>query len=272
MRTALLILSSIFLIFSAYFVFLWNTPTKTRLKIAITKASGSENYEKYKKWLHRVEPEADYIDLSQMELDSALVILEYCHGLLVTGGPDINPELYNKAADLDLCGKIDHQRDTLELRAIELAAMLKIPVLGICRGMQILNVANGGSLYSDIKTQFSDSILHSSMNDTVAMHKINTLAGSRLQIITGTSGVVNSYHHQAVRVLAPGFTACATSEDGLIEAMEKNEAPGHILAVQWHPERMDSSDVFSSHISAWFLNNAQRYKQQKNKRKLFSGN
>jgi len=269
MRKYLLFLIAATLFFCGYYAFLWNTPQKHKqMRIAVTKASGSKNYEKYIDWLKQTEPNAEYIDLYALDLDSALAVMEFCHGLVVTGGHDIYPALYGREEDTSLCGAFDRRRDSLEWAALEVAKSLKMPVLGICRGMQILNVFYGGSLYADIPVQFGTSVKHRCDSGLVCEHSVFSVSGSKLRVIAGDSGRVNSFHHQGVRNLAPGFTVSAVSADGFIEGIEYVTDTVKIMGVQWHPERMDSTNAFSSHISAWFLNNAMLYKQLKDKRKL----
>jgi putative glutamine amidotransferase len=269
MRKYLLFLIAATLFFCGYYAFLWNTPQRHKqLRIAVTKASGSQNYEKYIVWLRMTEPNAEYVDLSVIDKDSAMAVLEFCHGLVITGGHDIYPALYGREVDTSLCGVFDRSRDSLEIAALTVARNLKMPVLGICRGMQILNVFYGGSLFADIPIQFGTSVKHRCDSGLVCEHSISALPESKLQMIAGDSGWVNSFHHQGVRDIAPGFSVSALSADGFIEAIEHVSDTVKMMGVQWHPERMDSTNVFSSHISAWFLNNAMRYKQLKDKRKL----
>ncbi len=270
MRKGIIILFASVLIAGSFFAFLWNTPARHQhLIIAVSKASGSANYERYISWLEEFEPNAKYVDLSSLSFDSAMSILEYCHALLLTGGPDVYPAYYNMEEDTVLCGAFDFRRDSLEMAAIELALNLRMPVLGICRGLQILNVAYGGSLYADIPQQYDNPVIHRLEDYGAATHSITTVEGSRFGKMTSESGSVNSIHHQAIRKLAPGFRAVAHTSDGIIEAIESEDEETEIFAVQWHPERMDIQSPFSANIAARFLNNAMKYKVRKNKRKVF---
>jgi putative glutamine amidotransferase len=158
-------------------------------------------------------------------------------GIIISGGPDVNPGIYGKAQEKDRCESIDNRRDSLELRMIKYAIENKIPLLGICRGHQILNVANKGSLIIDIPSDYDTTIIHRRGGD----HMVKIVEGTLLsELITPDSGLVNSSHHQAVETLAPGYRATAFARDGIIEAIEPVEPDGHpfILGVQWHPETL----------------------------------
>lgn len=159
------------------------------------------------------------------------------NGLLLTGGPDIDPSYYGEEAHETT--DIDSDRDKLELPLFKRAMEENLPVFGICRGIQIMNVAIGSSLYQDIPSQFADHLTHKiivNANDT--WHNITIQEGSLLNEITGNRVVeVNSRHHQAVKVIGDGFTVTAQSEDGIIEAIE-DRSKKFMLGVQYHPERM----------------------------------
>lgn len=266
MRVYLLLIVGVFLTIVGYHVFFRNTSSRQKpLKIALSKASSSDNYAKYISWLKLYAPDAQYIDLSAVTYDGALAIIESCDGLVITGGPDVHPALYSREVDTLLCGSIDNERDALEIAMINAARRLKMPVLGICRGMQILNVAFGGSLYADIPSQFSEVVTHRGDENMVAEHLVKTMHTSNLRQLTADSGRVNSFHHQGIRELAPGFKAVAFSSDNLIEAIEYLQEQGLIVGVQWHPERMDSSNVFSKNVASWFLTNTLHYNVLKRK-------
>ncbi|MDR0536449.1 MAG: gamma-glutamyl-gamma-aminobutyrate hydrolase family protein [Tannerellaceae bacterium] len=164
-------------------------------------------------------------------------IIEQLDGILMTGGEDINPLWYNETPIPQL-GTVDPLRDIYDIKLLKLAGDRNIPTLGICRGMQMINVAFGGSLYQDIASQREQkTIKHvQQMPKEYPSHTITPIGGTQLSSIIGegASGV-NSFHHQAVKTLAPGFRPSAISSDSIIEAIEA--WPNHpILAVQWHPE------------------------------------
>ncbi len=150
-------------------------------------------------------------------------------GLLLTGGVDLAPERFGEVPLGDEV-LIDPERDTYELSLIEAFAAAKKPIFGICRGLQALNVAFGGSLWQDLPAQCG---LHHGGGVT---HDICLGESRYLDGLFPESFSVNSYHHQAVRIPASGFHVTALSRDGVVEAMEHDHLP--IFAVQWHPERM----------------------------------
>ena len=159
------------------------------------------------------------------------------NGLLLTGGPDIDPSYYGEEAHETT--DIEADRDRLELPLFNQAVEKDLPVFGICRGIQIMNVAIGSSLYQDIPSQFADHLTHKIVeNNDDSWHNIVIQRGSLLNEITGNRVVeVNSRHHQAVKVIGEGFTVTAQSKDGIIEAIE-DRSKRFMLGVQYHPERM----------------------------------
>ncbi|WP_425058969.1 Putative glutamine amidotransferase [Sporomusa carbonis] len=160
-------------------------------------------------------------------------------GLVMSGGPDIDPLLYGEEP-LEKLETVNPYRDEYELMIIKVADQLKKPVLGICRGIQLINVAYGGTLYQDMSLidgcstkHFQSTTTRDALWHTVVIEPESTLAG----IIGKEPLRVNSYHHQALKTVAPGFTVTARSKDGVIEAIEHQN--GHfVLGVQWHPEML----------------------------------
>jgi putative glutamine amidotransferase len=159
-------------------------------------------------------------------------------GLLLTGGGDINPACFDGAPHPRVYD-IDDRRDEQEIRLVEMAAGSGKPFLGICRGIQVINVALGGSLYTDIWDQMLGAVKHDYFPDTprdYLAHPVTVLAESHLaKILGGESFMVNSLHHQGVERVAPGLVPVAFAVDQLVEGVE---VPGHPfgLGVQWHPE------------------------------------
>jgi putative glutamine amidotransferase len=177
------------------------------------------------------------ISMYHRSADSLGYLLSLADGVIISGGPDVHPELYGRPEEFERCEKVDTGRDALELEMIRYAMENDIPLLGICRGHQMLNVANGGSLIIDIPADFGNAVDHSKGNK----HTVRLVEGSLLSEIVGVdSATVNTSHHQAVDRLAPGFMVSAYSSDGLIEAIEPIDRSRHpfILGVQWHPEIM----------------------------------
>lgn len=184
-------------------------------------------------------------------------ICSLCHGFLFTGGHDVNPALYG-AEKSDKCGLPNHDRDILEKDIFACALQADKPVFGICRGIQLINVLCGGTLYQDIPSEYENPNQvehHMQPPYHVPCHKVTVLEDTPLFELSGRKELeVNSYHHQAVRELAPSLKAMAISEDGLIEALYM---PGQkfIWAVQWHPEFLYMTDreagkLFKSFVEA----------------------
>lgn len=158
-------------------------------------------------------------------------------GLILSGGPDINPLLYKEEPLLHI-GTVNHARDEYELSLLAAAEQQQKPTLGICRGIQMLNVFYGGTLYQDLSEIEGCTIKHmqSGSRFDALWHSVEiTSASSLSQILGKTDIVVNSYHHQALKTVAPGFSISARAKDNVIEAIERQS--GHfVLGVQWHPE------------------------------------
>ena len=242
-----------------------STAPKPKIKIAISKASGSENYEKYEQWIKRTDYNVETIDLYKLDFDDAVSAIAGVDGLLLSGGPDLHPKHYNKAEDSARC-VIDLHRDSLELELIKQALKQNMPILAICRGEQILNVALGGDLIVDIPQDVPQSKVVHQIKDGDANHKILVKKGTLLYKITDEyEGLVNSNHHQAVGKLAPELDANAITEDKMIEAYSyKNfDSKPYLLGVQWHPERLPYESPFSKNIAKSFIENAYGYNRMK---------
>jgi len=168
-------------------------------------------------------------------------ILARVDGLMLTGGGDVDPALYGEVANTTFQAAEDG-RDAFEIALSRAAVANKIPFLAICRGMQVLNVAMGGTLVQDIPSEVTGALEHSIPEPRFAIaHEVWVSKGSQLATLLadhmedGETCHVNSRHHQAVKQAATGFEVTATSPDGVIEAMEKPDSP-FCVAVQWHPE------------------------------------
>ena len=185
--------------------------------------------------------------------EDAFEIAERFDGLLLTGGEDVNPSLYNEKNTTS-----EVIQEDIELSDQFLYEAFKEknkPILGICRGIQIINVLEGGTLIQDIQTYDSSKLNHQQykLNPPLGLHdyahSCNFVEGSILYSIFGKSHLINSYHHQALGKVANGFKVTAISEDGIIEGMEKEK----VLAVQWHPERL-THDECHLNIAKYFIN------------------
>lgn len=171
------------------------------------------------------------------DMDLLINTLDTLDGILLSGGGDINPLFLGEEPSQGL-HSVNPHRDRQELMLVRLAANRQIPILGICRGIQIMNAALGGSLCQDIYTEADGTPLKHSqeMDRAFASHTINIAKDSLLYRIMRTEKLpVNSFHHQAVKAPAPGFRISATAPDGIIEAIESTEHKS-MLGVQWHPE------------------------------------
>lgn len=170
-------------------------------------------------------------------------------GLLVPGGEDVNPLTYGEEP-LALQGFAMQELDDFDLICIKKAFERKIPIFGICRGIQIINTVFGGTLYQDISYNKECFVKHRQLaRRYYPNHTVNIEKDSKLYNVLGDVVVTNSYHHQAVKDIAPGFKATARAKDGIIEGLEY-EGDQFVMAVQWHPEMM--------------------YPKHENMRKLFS--
>ncbi len=172
----------------------------------------------------------------------ARAVLELVDGLVLSGGADVSPTSYGETALQPKWGG-DAHRDGYESRLIHLALQMGKPVLGLCRGIQILNVALNGTLYQDIGTQVTGSLVHRDWEPYDALgHDIDVRAGSWVSEVYGgvTKLAVNSIHHQSIKDVAPGFTVTAHAPDGIVEAIECIEATRWAVGVQWHPEWLES--------------------------------
>jgi gamma-glutamyl-gamma-aminobutyrate hydrolase PuuD len=152
--------------------------------------------------------------------------------LILTGGEDVDPIRYKERNSPKL-GKVNRPRDDFDFRLLAAARRRNLPVIGICRGCQILNVAFGGTLWQDLPSEYKvKDVQHRNM-----YHWISIQPNSRLAQVTGVTKVlVNSYHHQSVKDIASGFRVVAKSPDGVVEAIESDTYPA--IGVQFHPEKM----------------------------------
>jgi putative glutamine amidotransferase len=222
--------------------------------IAVSKLS-----ENYANWLNSLGEKFAIVDLNGYKVSELPGNLQSFSGILLSGGGDIHPGLYGKEEDAPLCKGMDQRRDELELKLIELAFQANIPLLGICRGQQVLNVAFNGSLYADISAGGVNTAGHFSDGDVY--HPVIVVPNSLLRSITPVvHGIVNSSHHQAIAGLAEGFSVSAYSDDGIIEAIEYTGSQNHgfCMAVQWHPERMAMDNPFSGMLGKKFIAEAMK--------------
>ena len=163
-------------------------------------------------------------------------LLDQLDGLIFSGGGDISPALYD-GPDHPTVYAVDHERDQFEIALAKAVLHRTMPVLGICRGMQLLNVATGGDLVAHVPDYYGDRIAHRLDHPRCPIgHRVTLNPQTRLaQWVQATAIDVVSWHHQAVKTIAPTWATVAQAEDGLVEALEHQQHPW-MIAVQWHPE------------------------------------
>ena len=189
---------------------------------------------------------------------SAEAVIQSLDGLLLSGGSDLDPGYYGEEPVPEL-GITIPERDAFEMALVGLALRRGMPVFGICRGMQVLNVALGGTLYQDLPSQWGRDLLKH-RQDTPKWqptHEVKVREGSYIAEVMGRELVkVNSYHHQGIKTLAEGLVATGRSSDGVIEAVEAEDVSERwLLGVQWHAEAMrgagpQQESLFEAHVSA----------------------
>lgn len=221
------------------------------LTIGITDCKEWANYER---WIKNSGGDIGVVMLKTGEGETSFV--SHCDGVILSGGEDVHPSLYGKpeyVAAYDL-NDFNLERDKFELSVLKEAETCKIPVLGICRGLQLANVYHNGTLVPDLPAKGKTG--HSGGPDKETIHGVTLTKNSRLQRITGVEkGEINSHHHQAADALGKGLVATAFSDDGVLEGIEKAKKSDEefFLLVQWHPERMDEKNPFSGKIRDAFI-------------------
>lgn len=198
------------------------------------------------------------------DLNVLVDTLERLDGILMSGGGDLNP-LYCNEDPIPELQDVNVERDMYDLMLLRLAIARQMPIFGICRGMQLIAVAFGGTLFQDIYAQNTHSLIkHSqSVAREYPSHRITTVEGSRVYACVGAVSAVNSIHHQAVKTVPSTFVATAYSADGIIEAIESTVYPT-IWGVQWHPEALASAgDDSMKHLFTNFVADSLLFKQAK---------
>lgn len=231
--------------------------------IAFSRERKSEHL--YSDWLKAQGYPFHAIILTGLSEQQVADTMAYCDALLLTGGADIYPGIYGKEADTTRCGFIDRERDAYETIAYKKAKEMQLPVLGICRGLQMINVLEGGTLYIDLPQDKGSGELHRVGAEDWSTHPVELQPASILAgFVNNNPYPVASNHHQGIDVLAPGLLAIAHSNDGLIEAITRaDQQLPFMLAVQWHPEWVDYNDTLSAQIAEKFLQEAIKRKTLK---------
>ena len=224
------------------------------LRIGLSYHAGGPEYDAYASALERraaamdVPVECVWLAGSNQDLDANA--LESVEAICMTGGADVDPAKYGRAEATEQCS-LDPRRDRIEWAILENVERRPRPLLAICRGAQILNVFHGGTLVPDLGAL---NVAH--RGDAQARHDVQIEPNTLLaDVTTSRVATVNTSHHQAIERIAPGFRASACAPDGVIEAFERNKRDGlpFLLAVQWHPELMDSGESLADKVLDAFL-------------------
>jgi putative glutamine amidotransferase len=220
-------------------------------RIGIT--TSDTNFQNYPNWIAGEGVELVLLSYAEKNIQD----FDSCDGFVLTGGIDVHPAFYQNArVDYPNTTVFNESRDLFEMQVFEFARQQNKPVLAICRGLQLVNIALGGNLIQDLQENGFDN--HRKGPDGDKEHKIEVQAGTLLAQIAGVQqGFVNSAHHQGLDQIADGLKVSAFSEDGVVEAIEYKDAKKpFLLAVQWHPERMQipsSNLAFSQNIRSAFI-------------------
>ncbi|MEI6884923.1 MAG: gamma-glutamyl-gamma-aminobutyrate hydrolase family protein [Bacteroidota bacterium] len=233
------------------------------IRVAVSKASPN-----YINWLKKNCPDIQIVNLFNLNVNVAAEEIRKCDGLLLTGGEDVYPGWYGKENESPRCTGFNLRRDSLEMAVLSSALDLKMPVFGICRGNQLINVYLGGKLIVDIPTDYGQKVTHMCRDYRYCFHEVYIQRNSRLyEVVATDSASVTTNHHQAVDFLSPLLTVCARSSDGLIEAVEwlNPEGKNFLLGVQWHPERMDNGNPLCGKLAMTFISECEAYKKSRKK-------
>lgn len=233
-----------------------------QMKIAVTDTGKPEKQKIYLDWLASFDSNAELVTVSYKNGKTDISAFD---GLVLTGGEDIDPIL-SKASPIELVEQFDRQRDDFEFGMLEQAFASKIPIFGICRGLQTTNVFLGGTLIADLPAAgFQDHT--AKKNEPELRHEITVSEGTLIQsIVAVNNGVINSYHHQSALNVADELIASSYSTDGVIESLEwKNKNnKSFLMLVQWHPERMrDSENPFTTKIGEAFFAETKKFNSTK---------
>ena len=230
-------------IFIVLLIFLFSCKEQSKKIIILSKASDS-----YINWIS----DENTIIIDAYKIKNTDSLLNLADGIILTGGEDINPIEYNDTSNIKLCGPINYKRDTLERKLFEYAFKNKIPLIGVCRGMQMMNVVSGGTLYGDIPSEIGNEVIHrfnGEVNHEIVLCDTSSLIFSSNR----DTIVVNSFHHQALKKIPPFLRVIARALDGVPEAvvMDKNHHP-YMIGVQFHPERLGKENQIYQTIRSSF--------------------
>lgn len=196
------------------------------------------------------------------DLESIREMVQNVDGIILSGGHDIDPYNYGEEPLLKI-GEVFPERDIFDMEIYKTAVSLKKPVFGICRGYQMINVINGGTLYQDLSYADFVKIKHNQGdNPAQATHFVKFEEGTFLRNILGEKYKVNSFHHQILKDVAPGFKVVAKSDDGVVESIEKITEDCFVVGVQWHPEMLSVKHLDSQRIFDEFVKNVEKRKNK----------
>ncbi len=236
---------------------------KTPACILLSKSYGNGTYES---WLTQADSSLKLVSLWHVRPDSLDFWMDAADGMLITGGEDIYPARYGREQDTSLCGDFDLYRDSLEFAMVARAFERQLPLFGICRGFQLLNVYLGGTLHPDLPQALGLKVVHRDEGPVTHHVQVIPRPGAPVRIPAGTFPV-KSNHHQGADKPGDNLIPFATTEDGLTEAFFAE--PGttvlpFLMAVQWHPERMDPGSPMSGPLARGFVD-ACRVRYRKNR-------
>jgi putative glutamine amidotransferase len=226
--------------------------------ILLSKSSLNDNYSA---WLRRLDPDIHLSDAYTKSNLSLNKLILRCSGILLTGGADIDPARYGQTMETGRCERIDDLRDELEMKLVAAALDNRIPLLAICRGVQMINIYFNGTLVVDIASDYGKRVEH--RNKTDVNHSITIAKDSDLyKYGLACEYMVNSSHHQAISSIGSSLIPVAWSDDNLVEAVQLNPQLDHpfFIGVQWHPERMEMSHPMSENIGRAFLRKAEEFR------------
>lgn len=194
--------------------------------------------------------------------------LNSIHALILAGGEDVHPKYYNKNENNTLYKGASLERDEYELELLKQALQLNIPVLLVCRGMQLLNVIQNGTLYKDINTELSTHIEHLILtNRNKAVHDVSLKENHFVTKLLGSHLEVNSIHHQSIQQLGDNLEVVGTAKDGIIEIVSFTNRDD-VIAVQWHPEMMYKNSDHAVTLFNWLINKAKNNKKSQRKEEM----
>jgi putative glutamine amidotransferase len=224
------------------------------LVVLASKLYPSATYENFMKPYAEIE----WLDASRMDEEMLANAIEVADGILLTGGPDIHPIHYGQAQDTLVCGDIDADRDALERTLLRAVDSLHLPCLGICRGLQHMNVHLGGSLHPHLPAVLGTDLHRAGEtgNSRDTLHSVVALFDGGIPgLLAGQTSVVTSHHHQGIARLASQLEPWAVSPDGLIEAVRRRDtiAFPFYIGVQWHPERSSFDQPLVAPIAGSFV-------------------